>query len=165
MGIFPERWMGRGIPIEKLPKYYTKNGKKYNTRTKEEVLKNNKQKKGFKMNDKTIETLEEFLEKMGPDFHIRLMMLHENMLKDEYKPKDDDTILHFEFPQGEYSIRYGLLKARADQETLDLLEKNNLQIKLGPLGKGEQRITHKSVPPAPIKMVSKKNKPSNNDVN
>jgi hypothetical protein len=114
------------------------------------------------MNNEIIETLEEFLEKMGPDFHIRLMMLHENMLKDEYKPKDDDVILHFEFPQGEYSIRYGLLKERADQETLDLLEANGLEIKLGPLGKNEQRIRHKIDNTPAIKMIPKKNMGSNN---
>jgi len=42
MSIFPERWMGRGVPTDKLPKYYIKDGKKYNTRTNEEVPKNKK---------------------------------------------------------------------------------------------------------------------------
>ena len=41
MSIFPERWMGRGVPTDKLPKYYIKDGKKYNTRTNEQVPKNN----------------------------------------------------------------------------------------------------------------------------
>lgn len=45
MSIFPERWMGRGVPTDKLPKYYTMDGKKYNTRTNEEVPKKKKKKK------------------------------------------------------------------------------------------------------------------------
>ena len=39
MSIFPERWMGRGVPTDKLPKYYTMDGKRYNTKTNEEVPK------------------------------------------------------------------------------------------------------------------------------
>ena len=42
MSIFPERWMGRGVPTDKLPKYYTIEGKTYNTRTNEEVPKKKK---------------------------------------------------------------------------------------------------------------------------
>jgi hypothetical protein len=33
MCIFPKRWQGRLIPLDKLPKYYIKDGKKYETRT------------------------------------------------------------------------------------------------------------------------------------
>jgi hypothetical protein len=87
-------------------------------------------------------TLEDFLQKMGPQFHTRLMLYHENLLKDEYKP-DNDTILHFEFPEGEYSIRYGLLKERADEETLKLLDDNGLKINMGPLGSSRKRIEKK----------------------
>ena len=39
MGIFPNRWMGRKIPIDKLPKHYIKDGKVYETRTNKEVKK------------------------------------------------------------------------------------------------------------------------------
>ena len=47
MSIFPERWMGRGVPTDKLPKYYTMDGKKYNTRTNEEVPKKKRIMKQF----------------------------------------------------------------------------------------------------------------------
>ena len=33
MSIFPERAQGRLIPLDKLPKYYMKEGKVYETRT------------------------------------------------------------------------------------------------------------------------------------
>lgn len=91
-----------------------------------------------------IDTLEEFLEKMGPMFHTRLMMLHEAQVKDEYR-QDDDTVIHFTFPQGEYSIRLGLLKERADNETLQLLDDNGLEMIMGPLPKNGKRIVKKGV--------------------
>lgn len=115
-------------------------------------------------NRQTMKTLEEFLETVGPNLHIRLMMLHENMVKDEHKPENDDVILHFTFPEGEYSIRYGLLKEKADQETLDLLDQNNLEIKIGPIGKGEQRIRYKSNSDIKIKNIPRKNKKTNNEI-
>lgn len=53
MSIFPERWMGRGVPTDKLPKYYTMDGKRYNTKTNEEVpkKKKNKMKKRIYLDD------------------------------------------------------------------------------------------------------------------
>ena len=33
MSIFPERWQGRLIPINNIPKYYIKDGKIYETKT------------------------------------------------------------------------------------------------------------------------------------
>ena len=44
MSIFPERWMGRTIPTHNIPEHYIKDGKKYNTRTNEEVPKKKKRK-------------------------------------------------------------------------------------------------------------------------
>ena len=88
------------------------------------------------------DTIEDFLQKMGPQFHTRLMLYYENLLKDEYKP-DNDTVLNFEFPEGEYSIRYGLLKQRADEETLKLLDDNGLKINMGPLSSTQKRIEKK----------------------
>jgi hypothetical protein len=51
MSIFPERWMGRGVPTDKLPKYYTMGGKRYNTKTNEEVPKKKKMKKRIYLDD------------------------------------------------------------------------------------------------------------------
>lgn len=42
MSIFPERWQGRPIPTNKLPKYYTKDGKIYETRTNKQIDKNDR---------------------------------------------------------------------------------------------------------------------------
>jgi hypothetical protein len=42
MSIFPERWMGRTISTHNIPEHYIKDGKKYNTRTNEEVPKKKK---------------------------------------------------------------------------------------------------------------------------
>ena len=98
-------------------------------------------------------TLEDFLSKMGPQFHTRLMLYYENLLKDEHKP-DDDAIISFEFPEGEYSIRYGLLKQRADEETLKLLDDNGLKINMGPLASGRKRIEKKD---NYIEVISMKN--------
>jgi hypothetical protein len=44
MSIFPERWMGRGIPTDNLPKHYIKDGKMYCTRTNIEVVSKSKKK-------------------------------------------------------------------------------------------------------------------------
>lgn len=33
MSIFPKKWQGRLIPIDKMPKYYVKDGKVYETKT------------------------------------------------------------------------------------------------------------------------------------
>ena len=106
--------------------------------------------------DKNI-TVEDFLKEMGPQFHTRLMLYYENKLKDEHKP-DNDTIISFEFPQGEYSIKYGLLKERADQETLKLLDYNGLKINMGPLSSDQKRIQKKS---KVIDLISTKNNVSN----
>ncbi len=37
MKIFPNRWIGRKIPVDNLPKYYIKDGKTYETKTNKEV--------------------------------------------------------------------------------------------------------------------------------
>lgn len=37
MCVFPERWRGRSIPTDKLPKYYIKDGKKYETKTNKQI--------------------------------------------------------------------------------------------------------------------------------
>jgi len=33
MSVFPKRWQGRLISLDKLPQYYIKDGKKYETKT------------------------------------------------------------------------------------------------------------------------------------
>jgi hypothetical protein len=40
MSIFPERLMGRKIPIENIPKFYVKKGKVYETKSNKEVKRN-----------------------------------------------------------------------------------------------------------------------------
>lgn len=92
-------------------------------------------------------TQEEFLNQHGQYFHTKLLLLHENMVKDEHKPSAD-TILHFSFNEGEYSISYEELKRRADEETLLFLEANGLELKMGPLGKGEPEIVQSPKKPA-----------------
>lgn len=64
-------------------------------------------------------TQEEFLKEQGTSFHVRLLMLVHAQCADSII-KDDHTF-HFEFPQGEYSISYDLLKQRADEEGKNML--------------------------------------------
>ena len=42
MSFFPERWMGRGVPTDKMPQYYIKDGKKFCTRTNVKIVKKKK---------------------------------------------------------------------------------------------------------------------------
>lgn len=86
--------------------------------------------------------LEDFLTSMGPQFHTRLLLYYENLVKDTHKA-DSNMILNFEFPEGEYSIKYELLKQRADSETLQLLDDNGLKINMGPLRTNQPRIEKK----------------------
>lgn len=78
--------------------------------------------------DNTQNQLEsEFLAAQGDYFHAKLLMYYENALQDKYKAKPDEIIC-FDFPTGEYSIRYEDLKLRADEETLEFLDANNLEL-------------------------------------
>lgn len=67
-------------------------------------------------------TQEEFLKLQGSTFHVRLLILVESQCADSIL-KDDHTF-HFEFPEGEYSINYALLKQKADEEGKNMLVPN-----------------------------------------
>ena len=70
MSIFPERWMGRTIPTHNIPEHYIKDGKKYNTRTNEEVPK-----KVHKATPR--KTLEDLHKVLGPEFVKQGQVLRE----------------------------------------------------------------------------------------
>lgn len=70
MSIFPERWMGRTIPTHNIPEHYIKDGKKYNTRTNEEVPK-----KVYKATPR--KTLEDLHKVLGPEFVKQEQVLRE----------------------------------------------------------------------------------------
>lgn len=74
-------------------------------------------------------THSEFLQKQGNTFHIRLLRYYYLMtsIKEQNKQKDDD-ILFFDFPEGKYSITFLNLKEEADKETIDLFERNNIDL-------------------------------------
>lgn len=68
---------------------------------------------------------EKFLEKQGGTFHIRLLLYYNEYASEEEKEKQEETdILFFELEEGRYSIRYGDLKKRADEETIAYVENN-----------------------------------------
>jgi hypothetical protein len=75
-------------------------------------------------------TTEEWLEKQGDTFHIRLLMFYNQYTDSEEKQNQkDDDILFFDFPDGRYSIRFLELKQRADLETINFTNKNNIKFK------------------------------------
>ena len=67
----------------------------------------------------------EFWEKQGGTLHIRLLLYYnEYTTEQEREDQKDEDILFFELEDGRYSIRYGDLKLKADEETLAYMEKN-----------------------------------------
>lgn len=73
---------------------------------------------------------QEWLDKQGESFHIRLMLYYNQYTSDEEKEKQQDTdVLFFDFPDGRYSITYLDLKERADLETILFTSKNNIKTK------------------------------------
>ncbi|CAB4153762.1 hypothetical protein UFOVP639_27 [uncultured Caudovirales phage] len=75
-------------------------------------------------------TEEEFFEKNGQTLHIRLLIYYNEYASEEEKENQEDTdILFFEMEEGRYSIRYGDLKRRADEETIAYIENNGGDIK------------------------------------
>lgn len=70
-------------------------------------------------------TEEEFFEKNGQTLHIRLLLYYNEYTNEEEKENQkEDDILFFEMEEGRYSIRYGDLKRKADEETIAYIEKN-----------------------------------------
>ena len=77
--------------------------------------------------------LRKFLTQMGPWFHIRLMHYYNITMEHSIEePSQDTDILHFTFPEGDYSIQFLELKQRADQETLEFLTKHQILPVNGP---------------------------------
>ena len=67
----------------------------------------------------------EFWEKQGGTLHIWLLLYYnEYTTEQEREDQKDEDILFFELEDGRYSIRYGDLKLKADEETLAYMEKN-----------------------------------------
>jgi hypothetical protein len=72
----------------------------------------------------------EFWESQGGTLHIRLLLYYNQYASDEEKENQEDTdILFFEMEEGRYSIRYGDLKIKADEETVAYIEKKGGDIK------------------------------------
>lgn len=72
----------------------------------------------------------EFLERMGPYFHMTLFHHHEITAKaNEIETPKDEEMVTFSYPDGsEYSITYGKLKELARQEQQKFIEQNDNQL-------------------------------------
>jgi|688.fasta_scaffold1471055_1 hypothetical protein len=76
-------------------------------------------------------TEEEFLKQMGDNFHIRLRIFYDKYTSEEEKEVQlDSDVLHYDFDErGKYSITFGDLKTKSNEETSKFLVRNDVKIK------------------------------------
>lgn len=69
----------------------------------------------------------DFLQRMGPYFHMSLFHHHEITAKaNQIETPNDDELVIFDYPDGsQYSITYGKLKEFAKEEQQKFIEQND----------------------------------------